>query len=321
MLTTFDELSKLIEDGKVLHVAGSEKLLRKLPKGSWIGGSSEYFMTEEGGLTSSDKLFVTEFPSGKYKIRNYGVEDISQVAVDAFDNGFSMIIIPFDSPVHVEYSCYAAEYEQMFIKPIIGWIAGTRLDATNQIPMAVNGATGEILTDKAVVLHLAVQDHEFVNIGSINIHEIDEQSPTIEFEGRGDFQVTTCLIDGERKSLADYIERTGYDIRLPIVGDYSGQRINVSIRKIEGDVVHLYAPVFSEIKYKFAKLVSDYATAFDVQLKKLNETDALFSCNCILNFIYGELEGEKISAFHGPITFGEVAYQLLNQTLVYVKVN
>jgi hypothetical protein len=45
----------------------------------------------------------------------------------------------------------------------------------------------------------------------------------------------------------------------------------------------------------------------------------MFSCNCILNFLYGELEGKSIGTFTGPVTFGEIAYQLVNQTLVYVK--
>lgn len=36
--------------------------------------------------------------------------------------------------------------------------------------------------------------------------------------------------------------------------------------------------------------------------------------------MYGELEGKKLEAFAGPVTFGEIAYQLVNQTLVYVTV-
>jgi hypothetical protein len=32
------------------------------------------------------------------------------------------------------------------------------------------------------------------------------------------------------------------------------------------------------------------------------------------------LEGKKVGAITGPTTFGEVAYQLLNQTMVYLKI-
>ena len=45
-----------------------------------------------------------------------------------------------------------------------------------------------------------------------------------------------------------------------------------------------------------------------------------FSCNCILNYLYGELEGKVTEGMYGPVTFGEIAYQLLNQTLVYVRI-
>ncbi len=69
-----------------------------------------------------------------------------------------------------------------------------------------------------------------------------------------------------------------------------------------------------------ASPVSDYAAEFNAHIARLGNVKAAFSCNCILNFLCGELEGKKIEAFTGPITFGEIAYQLVNQTLVYVTV-
>ncbi|MEO0003956.1 MAG: hypothetical protein RLZZ22_1648, partial [Pseudomonadota bacterium] len=50
-------------------------------------------------------------------------------------------------------------------------------------------------------------------------------------------------------------------------------------------------------------------------------TDVVFSCNCILNFLFGELEGKAIGGVEGPITFGEIGYQLLNQTMVAVRLH
>jgi hypothetical protein len=46
----------------------------------------------------------------------------------------------------------------------------------------------------------------------------------------------------------------------------------------------------------------------------------VFACNCILNFLYSGLEGKITEGMYGPITFGEIAFQLLNQTLVYLDV-
>lgn len=45
------------------------------------------------------------------------------------------------------------------------------------------------------------------------------------------------------------------------------------------------------------------------------------SCNCILNYLYGELEGKTTGSFTGPATFGEIAYVLLNQTLVKLDIH
>jgi hypothetical protein len=106
-----------------------------------------------------------------------------------------------------------------------------------------------------------------------------------------------------------------------MIDDYSGNGINISIKSIENGVVHFYAPVFAGIEYRLAKAVSNYQSLFNKHIGEHKDTASAFSCNCILNFLYGELENKKIEAFAGPITFGEIAYQLVNQTLVYVSVS
>jgi hypothetical protein len=105
--------------------------------------------------------------------------------------------------------------------------------------------------------------------------------------------------------------------------------VNVSFKSIENGIVNLYAPVFSGVKYHMAKNISDYVDLFNKRLAEHKHVTAAFSCNCILNFLYGGLEDKKLEAsdrseslsvLDGPITFGEIAYQLVNQTLVYVEV-
>jgi hypothetical protein len=85
--------------------------------------------------------------------------------------------------------------------------------------------------------------------------------------------------------------------------------------------VDFYAPVYKDIEYKIASPVNDYVKEFEKAINELGEKPTIFSCNCILNYLYGNLEGKKILNFCGPITFGEIAYQLLNQTLVYLEIN
>ncbi len=318
MLMTFNETAEAITTGRALHVAGTEALLKKLPKGYWIGGSTEYFMAREGGLVSGDMLYVTEFPYA-FHIETYGAAEIENVAADAFDNGFSIVIVPFDSAVHKEYAHSAAGYPEMFMKNICGWVAGMNLDKSGQTPVTVYGPTGAVSSDAAVALHLEVPADKTVSMNIINIFKQDEDSPVIEFEKDG-FSVKYCRINGEVDMLEEYIAENFINPEYPLVGDYSGSGVNISIKSIIDGVISFYAPVFSGIKYRFAAPVEDYAAEFNAHIERLKNSSAVFSCNCILNFLYGELEGKKIDAFNGPITFGEIAYQLLNQTLVYVTV-
>jgi len=324
MLISYETASQLIESGRLLHIAGTEALLKKLPKGKWIGGSTEYFMAKEGGKVSGDLLFVTDFTKTKsvyekFKIQSYNEKNIRKVSSDAYENGFTILIVPFDSAVHKEYAQNAAGYENMFMRHIAGWIAGLNLNKQEQTPVAVNGFTGEVFSDRAVALHLLTKEDKTVSVNIINIFEPDTNAPIIEFAEEG-FHVKKCLINGKELVFADYLAKYKIDTKIPIVGDYSGSVVNISFKSIENGVVNFYAPVFQGIKYRLAKPVSDYVALFNKRISENTDETSAFSCNCILNFLYGNLENNKIDAFVGPITFGEIAYQLVNQTLVYVSV-
>lgn len=320
MLMSFDDAKKQIQTGKWLHIAGNENLLKALPKGNWIGGSTEYFMDLSGGIVTNDKLFVTEIPYPVCKISSYDEESISNITKDAYHNGFSVLILPFDSKVHVEYAKNAAQYDDIFLKNIVGWVSGLNLSARDQTPIAVDGITGEYYSQKAVAMHVELPPDKIAAIQILNIFTQDDESPVIEFL-EDSFSVRKCLVDGKEAVFSDYIAENNIDIKLPLVGDYSGSGINVSFKKIENDTVDFYAPVFKGIKYRIAKNVPDYAKEFKACVDQLPENIApIFSCNCILNFLYGELEGKKLNSLYGPITFGEIAYQLVNQTYVYLLV-
>jgi hypothetical protein len=321
MLLSFDATTKLIESGKTLHIAGTESLLRKLPKGCWIGGSTEYFMAKDGGkiTITGEMLFVTELPYGSFKVKDYDAREIRHVAEDSFAGGFSILIVPFDSEAHHEYAENAPDYGNMFLRNIAGWISGVNLGIPGQTPIAVKGTSAEAFADKAVALHLQVPERKEVSVNIVNIFEQDTASPVIEFTEKG-FSAANCLVDGKETVFADYIAKNSVNTKLPLVGEYSGSGVNVSFKSIENGIVNFYAPVFGDIKYRMAKGISDYEKEFHSHLEGVSDEGAVFSCNCILNFLYGEFEGKSIDAFAGPVTFGEIAYQLVNQTLVYVTV-
>jgi hypothetical protein len=80
--------------------------------------------------------------------------------------------------------------------------------------------------------------------------------------------------------------------------------------------VDFYAPVFDDVEYRFAEAQpgAGHPVAND------EGSAVAFSCNCVLNYVYQSLEGRRSGAFTGPMTFGEIAFLLLNQTQVYLTV-
>ena len=110
-------------------------------------------------------------------------------------------------------------------------------------------------------------------------------------------------------------------VRLPLVADYCGALVNVSIKAVDraSGRVELYAPVFPGLDYRIAAPVDDYVASFHQALPG-QTPEIAFSCNCILNYLHSGLEGKRTGDLVGPFTFGEIGYQLLNQTLVYLTV-
>ena len=312
-----------INAGEFLIIAADESLLTQLPSGNWIGGSIPYFMAEAGGEVSKDKIFVNTVNgvsgNSQPRITPYDANSISRIASDAPDNGFTIAILPAGSAVHSEYAQNAPGYDNMFFSPIVGWISGVHLDdIENTKPKTIFGPGAMAAEDKAVAMHVQLPANQVANINILNLFE-QGNGPKIKFPSTS-FNVDTCFVDGVETKLNDYINSNSIDTRLPLVADYNGLNVNVSIQAVGADSVALYAPVFADVEYQFATPVTDYVAMFNEAMKGEDTSKAAFGCNCILNFLYSELEGKKTGNLTGPITFGEIAYQLLNQTLVYMTI-
>jgi hypothetical protein len=321
MFVTLEEAKKLIGEEKLLHIAADEGLLAQLPAGNWIAGTTPYFITEKGGITCKDKLFVHIIPgAADFKVKVYDERNVLSVTEDAYENGLAFLILPFASEVAVYYAKEAPNSEKLFMTPTIGWISGFDL-STQSTAKVYDGTCGKAYTDKAVVLHVRLADDKVASLGIVNIFDMDADGAVIEFPEDA-LSVGTCTVNGKPVVFSEYIAENGIDIRLPLVSDYNGVLVNTSIKAVsdESKTVELYAPVFKGREYRFAGRVRDYAESFTEKLKGYERVEPVFSCNCILNYLYGELDGKATLPFAGPVTFGEVAYQLLNQTLVYAEI-
>ena len=321
-LISVQAASELIRRGAPLSIAGPESALDQLPAGQWIGGTIPYFMVAQGGtVVRADQVFVTDLSSiGEISMASYGPDELAGIVANAPDNGFSLTVIPAGSRSHQCFAADASNYDGAFLKPTVGWISGVHLSELGQVsPKVYDGRTATKHEDRAVVAYVALPADKMAAVEIVNLFEPDG-GDTLRFPSTG-FTAETCTVNGESTNFAEYVRHRGLEHgRLPLVGDFAGAHINVSLQSVGEHSAVLYAPVFEGVDYQFAKPVANYAEAFRQRLAAQDSSGAVMACNCILNFVFGELEGKAIGGVEGPVTFGEIAYQLLNQTMVQVRV-
>ena len=190
------------------------------------------------------------------------------------------------------------------------------IGAIQHVDAARVGRVGVI--DPAIV---ALPEGTSVELDILNIFA-QGNAPEMSFTFKhGGFSAKTAEVEGKEIELAKYITEKQIDTRLPLVANYSGAMVNVSIKSIDEATgeVSFYAPLVAGVEYKLAGALGNYSQAF-ADGAGFGGTDQ-YSCNCILNYLYGDLEGKKTGGFTGPVTFGEIAYILLNQTLVRLDID
>ncbi|HLP78772.1 MAG TPA: hypothetical protein VK327_17860 [Candidatus Paceibacterota bacterium] len=321
-LLSVEEVARKISAGEPLVLAGEESLLAKLPAGKWIGGTIPYFMTAQGGCVCTDKIFTTELPS---YVRDVRILNFSEASLPTMNSGaeaqdVSIIILPANAGVHTSFAVNAPNYEGFATHPVIGWISGVNLkDVATATPKVFCGDSRP-LANAAVVLRFRLPENKYANIGIINLFT-QGTGDVIRFPKSG-FTAEEVLVNGKSCNFAEYLAKIGADTKFPVVANYSGASINVSFKNVDqaSRRVEFYAPVWPDVDYKLAAPIGDYVTGFQSRLKELSPTSVVFSCNCILNYLYGGLEGRKTGGIVGPVTFGEIAYQLLNQTMAHMTI-
>jgi hypothetical protein len=321
-LVTLEVASRMVQEGLPLMFAGDEALLRALPRGTWIGGTIPYFMAEYGGCQTGQRLFVTRLPAPirQAQARLYQPDELKRIPADYPANGASFIIMPAGSPSLMNFAQNGSSWKGLFDRPLVGWVSGVDLARVGTDKAKVfDGSTGAVSEDAAVVLHAQLPDDLMAKVDIINLFT-QGQGEAITFPRDG-FEVGDCFVDGKPHNLARFIAERQLDTRLPLVADYLGAMVNVAIQKVDAvaSTVSFFGPVSTGVTYRFAKpLEEDYAVAFQRELSARNVTP-VFACNCILNYLYCGLDGRTTGTMVGPFTFGEIAWVLLTQTMVYLE--
>ena len=315
-LFTPEEVSSMIRAGNSLLLAGDVKLLSQLPAGNWIGGTTPFFILfPENRTTSYDKIFVTPLPDfvTKTEIREYDETNIQNIFNDGPENGFTVLIMPYASPVAVEYSINATNYENFAASPVCGWLTGQPLDIImTEKSYAASGTGTCLFFDKAVAMHISLPKTKYAEIKLFNPYK-QGSGDSIMFE-QSSMVVKDALINGEKRNFAEYLRGIGYNMLMPLVANYSGEMINDVVCAMEGDVM-LSAPVFNHVDYRIA-VVDENITEPSLVNDKI-----VFSVTCIGNFLQPDICAQYLKKMNGPVVFGEIAYQQVGQTTVYVTVD
>jgi len=321
-LYTLKETTDLIQKGRVLVIAGDDKLLSQLPDGKWIGGFNPYMIDENGGKYSTEQLLVKDFTEDavNVKFETYDETDIKKITTDGYSNGIIVAIMPVFSKVHAEFALHAPTFENQYVNPLVGWISGDTPETT--VPgVATTYAGNKRYKDKATVLHIELPDNKVGRVEIISVLDPDPKSDELTFDEDG-FNNTKVRVNGEEKDLYEYFEKINHIYSLPIMADYSGAKINIGFIKDEKNKKALFcAPVYKNTVYKVVtNQTDDYENEFFKAFGKDKDSEISYSVSCIYNYFNFNLEGKTLANTCANFTWGEIAYQLLNITHVYLVI-
>ncbi|MCQ2974519.1 MAG: hypothetical protein MJ211_06875 [Bacteroidales bacterium] len=323
-LYTKQEVINFIRQGKILHLSGSAENLSGLPRGKWIGGTSPYCV-DKTGQVFTDKIYVddlTDIAAGA-NIESLDERNIQDVVKNSYDNGFSIIILPIDSPVYYAFANNSLTFDGIFNNPVIGYVACCKFADFGKVKcMSICGTDGELTDQRAAVMHIKLPKDKIARTEIMNFDKIDTNSAELVFPKSG-FVQSECLINGKPGNIADYLD----SVKLPngafpqMITSMNGALVNRDIKYVNVDKgeAAFFSPVYENDKYYLIKTENDYQTEFNQRIAaKQNKVSICFACTSY--FMLGDFEGKKIDQ-NGIYAFGEISYQLLNKTIVTLEID
>ncbi len=340
-LYTLNEVTKFIKEGRKMVLSGGEKILSKLPKGNWIGGTSTFFMNTDKGVSTRNMIFVDDLTevAEDFNIVLYDEKNIKKIAIESFYNGFTVLILPIDSKVFEEFSLHSLSYDEIFNNPVVGFVEGvleeevvedydkqgaTQSEASYNetfYPTVFDGKTGKRYTDKAVAIHIELPDNKVARAEILNVETIDKNSKGIVFP-KTSFTQSECVINGEKQNIADFLEDVGYQTNYNLVADYNGSIVSRDVKEINPVTreVTFYTAIFNDEVYYLANKIDDYKELFERNLTYTSKENVPYSCMCMSYYMRGDLKNRKIN-IEGVFGFGEIAFHVLNRTLVFLEID
>ncbi len=315
----------MITDGRVLLLAGEEELLAQLPPGRWIGGTTAQFLTPQGSVPARGLLMFTDITSLALHTeqRHLDAASLHRIAQHYPQNGFAVLIVPGFSAILLRLASEILDYQGIYDMPLTGWVSAVDLDEIGQRTPKTFAGTPYARDDRAAVMYVTLPETAFAELHVVNLFAPGD-GPEIRVPAQGFHISGDCLIDGHPHNLARYMEAQNIDPSLPLIADQEGALLNVSILKndpLDG-TVSVFAPVNPSLTYRFAEAVLDYQEEFIHAAAELGPVEEMvFFSVGVLNLQYAALAEKHGLSLSAPVSFGEIAYTVLNQTLTCLSIN
>ncbi|MCL2072620.1 MAG: hypothetical protein FWH18_01765 [Marinilabiliaceae bacterium] len=327
------EVNAMIEKGDTLLLAGDAKLLSQLKKGKWIGGSTSRFI-ESGKkpILERTRIFVHNISdfAVETKLMIYDESNIANIYDDAFDNGFSVLIVAPFSPVINEYTDKCSNYSNFSCRAVCGWGVVASIYSEyekNDESIVFCGQNATSYTNEGVVMHIGLAPDKFAEIHAFSPYKPDEDGDIITFDENKQ-QVEYAFINGIKQNFRQYlidnkIDRT-HDAsilsRKCLAGNHGGIFMNVGIMsETEKDAkkfVSFTSSVYKGINYGLANMEN-----FDHEiLTKKIHGEIVFSLTCVNYFANPDIFEKFLTKMNGPFTYGELAYFPMSNATVYVSI-
>lgn len=146
---------------------------------------------------------------------------------------------------------------QLMTKRILLSAEGSHLsDLDKAVPKVYDGRTGHKYDDRAMVAYVSLPKGKLASLEILNPFE-PGTGDVLRFK-QTSLDIVDCEVNRRSVNFAEYVIEHGLaEGLLPLVGDFAGAHVNVSLQAVDkaGGKVKLYAPVFPGVDYRFAKPV------------------------------------------------------------------
>ncbi|WP_234729863.1 DUF6976 family protein [Acidocella facilis] len=323
-VATPKDVSRLIEAGHVLIVAGEEATLSQLPAGRWIGGTTAWFLLPDGVGPAQGRLIYTDLTGIARHAALFAFDETELPHLSTFypPHGFAVLLLPGRSALLERVATSMLDWDGLYNAPLTGWVSGVALEALGQSTPKIFCGNGTPHDDRAALLYVTLPNELYPELSVINPFGVGA-GPGIVFPDRGYASAGLCRIGGETMRLRAFLDQAVADPGLPLIADRDGALVNNTILNLGAaqEAVEFLCPLDPGLMYRFAEPLPAYEAAFARAARDLDLAGAVLSALCIGSLRHLTAEMRRHLPAVAPVTFGQIGYTVLTQTLTCLNIH